>query len=128
MSIAGAATADESIAGAATADEFIADAALAVCQRFHSFTVSQFHNFTVSFSFFFFFLPLLFFLLLPPFDVVTPSKVAGTESVGAEVGINQGPQPPLKRGRAQLAWRQLDVPLAPVVAALTRAAAGVPSS
>ena len=76
MSIAGAATADESIAGAATADEFIADAALAVCQKFHSFTVSQFHS---SFSFFFFFLPLLFFLLLPPFDVVTPSKVAGTE-------------------------------------------------
>ena len=71
MSIAGAATADESIAGAATADEFIADAALAVCQRFH--------RFTVSFSFFFLFLPLLFFLLLPPFDVVAPSKVAGTE-------------------------------------------------
>ena len=45
MSIAGAATADESIAGAATADEFIADAALAVCQRFHKFTVSQFHSF-----------------------------------------------------------------------------------
>ena len=76
MSIAGAATADESIAGAATADEFIADAALAVCQ---SFTGSHFHNFTVSFSFFFLFLPLLFFLLLPPFDVVAPSKVAGTE-------------------------------------------------
>ena len=68
-----------SIAGAATADEFIADAALAVCQKFHRFTVSHFHNFTVSFSFFFLFLPLLFFLLLPPFDVVAPSKVAGTE-------------------------------------------------
>ena len=62
-----AATADMSIAGAATADESIADAATAVCQK------------NSSFSFFFFFLPLLFFLLLPPFDVVAPSKVTGTE-------------------------------------------------
>ena len=67
MSIAGAATADESIAGAATADESIADAAIAVCQK------------NSSFSFFFLFLPLLFFLLLPLFDVVAPSKVTGTE-------------------------------------------------
>ena len=51
-----------------------------------------------------------------------------TYSVGAEVGIDKGPQPPLERGRAQLAWRQLDIPLAPVVAALTRAASWVPSS
>ena len=59
MSIAGAATADESIAGAATADEFIADAALAVCQ---SFTVSQFHGF-------------IFFLLLFPSSSLPSSSV-----------------------------------------------------
>ena len=157
MSMAGAATADESIAGAATADEFIADAALAVCQKFHSFTVSQFHSF------------IFFFLLFPSSSLLSSSaslrcshpiegsrhraveKVNSviqkvdrvnmciinlnfsialklTYSVGAEVGINKRPQPPLKRGRAQLAWRQLDVPLAPVVAALTRAASRIPSS